>query len=95
ACVGRTIDRRPRTTVLTVLVLLAVTILTVGLSHQWLVLLVIAVALWNGLFGGVPSMYQSAAVRALTDAPEVAGAWINSTSNIGIALGALIGGSLL
>ncbi|WAC53540.1 MFS transporter [Gordonia sp. SL306] len=95
ACVGRTIDRRPRTTVLTVLVLLAATILAVGLSHQWLVLLVIAMALWNGLFGGVPSMYQSAAVRALTDAPEVAGAWINSTSNIGIALGALIGGSLL
>ncbi|MYR07347.1 MFS transporter [Gordonia sp. SID5947] len=95
AGVGRTIDRRPRTTVLTVLVLLAATILAVGLSHRWFMVLVVAVALWNGLFGGVPSMYQSAAVRALTDAPEVAGAWINATSNIGIALGALIGGSLL
>lgn len=95
ACVGRTIDRRPRATVLTVLALLAGTILAVGLSQQWLIVLVIAVALWNGLFGGVPSMYQSAAVRALSDAPEVAGAWINSTSNVGIALGAVLGGVLL
>ncbi|MCF3938281.1 MFS transporter [Gordonia tangerina] len=95
ACVGRTIDRHPRTTVLTVLALLAATILAVGLTHAWFVGLVVAIALWNGLFGGVPSMYQTAAVRVFHEAPEVAGAWINGTSNLGIALGAVLGGLFL
>ncbi|MGV9709546.1 MFS transporter [Gordonia sp. NPDC003424] len=94
-CTGRTIDRRPRTTVLVVLALLAVAIIGVGLGQNWIGLAVIAVALWNGVFGGVPAIYQASAVRALPDSPEVAGAWINATANVGIALGALIGGSVL
>ncbi|MGC4964051.1 MFS transporter [Gordonia sp. DT218] len=95
AGMGRTIDRHPRTTVLTVLALLAVAIFGVWLAQEWFVVVVIAVAFWNGVFGGVPSMYQSAAVRAMPDAPEIAGAWINATSNVGIALGAVVGGRLL
>ncbi|AZG46560.1 MFS transporter [Gordonia insulae] len=95
ACAGRTIDPRPAATVLTVLGLLAAAIVGVGLSHQWLVVLVIVVALWNGVFGGVPSIFQSVAVRAFPDAPEIAGAWINATSNVGIAVGAVLGGAVI
>ncbi|MEP9417371.1 MFS transporter [Gordonia sp. VNQ95] len=95
ACVGRTIDRRQRTTILAVLGLLTAAILFVGVAHAWLPALIVAVALWSGAFGGVPSMYQAAAVNAAPRSPELAGAWINSTANIGIALGALIGGRLI
>lgn len=94
-CAGRTIDRRPRGTVLAVLGLLGAAILGVAGAQSWFVVTVIAVALWCGVFGAVPSIYQTAAVRALPDAPEVAGAWINATANVGIAAGALIGGLLL
>ncbi len=93
--VGRTVDTRPRATVLIVLGLLAAAILGVGASHQWLASTVVVAALWSGLFGGVPAMFQTTAVRALPAAPDVAGAWINATSNVGIALGAVIGGRLI
>jgi predicted MFS family arabinose efflux permease len=54
-----------------------------------------ATAIWSGAFGGVPSIYQTCAVRTHAMPPELAGAWINSTANIGIAGGAAIGAGLL
>ncbi|MFW0782916.1 MFS transporter [Gordonia sp. CPCC 206044] len=95
ACAGRTIDRRPRATALAVLALLGVALLGVAAAQEWLVATVIAVALWNGVFGATPSIYQSAAVRAMPDAPEIAGAWINATANVGIAVGSILGGAVL
>jgi predicted MFS family arabinose efflux permease len=43
----------------------------------------------------VPSIYQSCAVRSHAVSPELAGAWINATANVGIAGGAAIGAGLL
>jgi hypothetical protein len=40
-------------------------------------------------------MFQAAAVRTRTTSPELAGAWINATCNIGIAGGAALGGLVL
>jgi predicted MFS family arabinose efflux permease len=60
-----------------------------------LVTVVVASAIWSAAFGGVPSIYQACAVRAQAMPPELAGAWINSTANIGIAGGAAIGAGLL
>lgn len=93
--VGRFIDRRQRMTVLSVLAALALAILAVGAADTRLVVTVLAAAVWCGLFGGVPAMFQTSAVRVFASAPEVAGAWINASANIGIALGALIGGGLI
>lgn len=42
-----------------------------------------------------PSLYQTVAVRTDALAPELAGAWINASSNAGIAGGAAIGGAVL
>lgn len=92
---GRTLDRRPRRTALLVLTVVVVTLLGVAVSSPWSVPLVVAVALWSASFGGVPSLYQSAAVRTQSTSPEMAGAWINATSNVGIAGGAGLGGVLL
>jgi predicted MFS family arabinose efflux permease len=92
---GRTLDTRPRRTALLVLTVVVVTLLAVAVASPWSVPLVAAVALWSASFGGVPSLYQSAAVRTHSTSPEMAGAWINATSNVGIAGGAGLGGVLL
>jgi predicted MFS family arabinose efflux permease len=56
---------------------------------------IVATAVWNGAFGGLPSIYQACAVRSHALSPELAGAWVNATANAGIAGGAAIGAGLL
>nr|WP_296766443.1 MFS transporter [Rhodococcus sp. (in: high G+C Gram-positive bacteria)] len=92
---GRTLDASPRRTTLTVLAIVIVALVLMGLLDVWFAALVTAICLWSGAFGGVPSMYQSAAVRTRSTSPEMAGAWVNATSNIGIAGGAAIGGVVI
>src|SRR5689334_7987029 len=60
-----------------------------------MVAVVVATAVWNGAFGGLPSIYQACAVRTHAVSPELAGAWVNATANAGIAGGAAIGAWLL
>jgi len=92
---GRGLDRNPRRTTLALLgaVMFAVAALAAPWPALWLVLVVIA--LWSTAFGGVPSIYQSCAVRTHAVSPERAGAWINATANAGIAGGSAIGAGLL
>ena len=42
----------------------------------------LAAAVWNGAFGGVPSIYQACAVRTHAVSPELAGAWVNATREL-------------
>ena len=92
---GRQIDRRPRRSALVILVVVGLGIVAAGLATPVLGLLIVAGVVWNGAFGGVPSMYQTAAVRTGYTSPELAGAWVNMTSNVGIAAGAAVGGRAL
>lgn len=92
---GNTLDRNPRQAMLVVLGVSAAAILALGAAFPTLAAVVLTMALWNGAFGGAPSLYQSCAVRTRAVAPEVAGAWVNATANIGIAGGAAIGAGLL
>ena len=80
------------------MVVLAVVIgAVVALGSTWptLVAVIVATVVWNGAFGGVPSIYQACAVRTHALSPELAGAWVNATANAGIAGGAAIGAGLL
>lgn len=92
---GRGLDRNPRRTAVVVLALMIGAVAVLGATWPTLIAVVIATAVWSGAFGGVPSIYQACAVRARAMPPELAGAWINSTANIGIAGGAAIGAGLL
>jgi predicted MFS family arabinose efflux permease len=92
---GRGLDRNPRRTAVVVVVLIVGAVVALGAAWPALVAVVIATAVWSGAFGGVPSIYQACAVRAQAMPPELAGAWINSTANVGIAGGAAIGAGLL
>jgi predicted MFS family arabinose efflux permease len=92
---GPRLDRQLRGTALAVLAIAAAGIAAAGAASPVLPLVIVAGAVWNGAFGAVPSVYQTAAVRAQTTSPELAGAWINASSNTGIAVGAALGGVVL
>jgi predicted MFS family arabinose efflux permease len=92
---GRGLDRSPRRTAAVVLVLTICALVAFGATWPTLGAVILATAIWSGAFGGVPSIYQACAVRAQAMPPELAGAWINATANIGIAGGAAIGAGLL
>jgi predicted MFS family arabinose efflux permease len=66
-----------------------------GALFPVLALVIVAGAVWNGAFGAVPSVSQTAAVRTRATSPELAGAWVNASSNAGIAAGAALGGVVL
>jgi predicted MFS family arabinose efflux permease len=92
---ARTLDRSPRRTTVVILTITIGAVLLLGATMPMLVPVVIAAALWNGAFGGAPAIYQSCAVRTHATSPELAGAWVNATANLGIAGGAAIGAGLL
>src|ERR1700678_906434 len=89
------LDRHLRSSALLILAVLAAGIAAAGAAFPVLALVIVAGAVWNGAFGAVPSIYQTAAVRTHTTSPELAGAWINASSNAGIAAGAALGGVVL
>ncbi|WP_373203180.1 MFS transporter [Mycobacterium marinum] len=93
--VGATLDRNPRQTTVIIIVVVIGALLVLGASFPALLPVVAAAAVWNGAFGGIPSIYQAGAVRAQAATPEMAGAWVNATANLGIAAGAAIGAGLL
>jgi predicted MFS family arabinose efflux permease len=92
---GRNVDRNPRRTIVAVLAVLIAGVLLLGGTAPAVAAVIAAAAVWNGAFGGVPTLYQACAVRTHAVSPELAGAWINAVSNIGIAGGAAIGAGLL
>jgi predicted MFS family arabinose efflux permease len=70
-------------------------VVVLGSAWPTLAGVIAATAVWSGAFGGVPSIYQTCAVRTHAMPPERAGAWINATANVGIAGGSAIGAGLL
>jgi predicted MFS family arabinose efflux permease len=92
---GQRLDRHLRSCALASLAIMAVGLAVAGAAFPVLALVIVAGAVWNGAFGAVPSVYQTAAVRTQAMSPELAGAWINATSNVGIAAGAALGGVVL
>jgi predicted MFS family arabinose efflux permease len=92
---GSRLDRHLRGSALLIPATLAAGIAAVAAALPVLALVIVAGAVWNGAFGAVPSLYQTAAVRTRATSPELAGAWINASSNAGIAAGAALGGVVL
>ncbi|GAA1869990.1 MFS transporter [Myceligenerans crystallogenes] len=89
------LDRAPRHSALVILALVALGIGAAGAASAHLGWVVAAGVVWSLAWGPVASLYQSAAVRSHATTPELAGAWINATCNIGIAVGAVLGGQVL
>ncbi len=92
---GANLDRRPRVTVLILLGVVVLGLVALGLTFPALGGVLAAAALWGTGFGGVASVFQTAAIRTRGATPEVIGALVNSTANIGIGGGAAIGAVVL
>ncbi len=92
---GRGLDRKPGRTAVVIVGVAMGGVVILGSTWPTLVAVLIATAVWSAAFGGVPSIYQTCAVRTHAMPPERAGAWINATANVGIAGGAAIGAGLL
>ena len=93
--VGRNLDRSPRRTAVVLLAVVIGAVVALGGTWPTLVTVIAATVVWNGAFGGLPSIYQACAVRTHALSPELAGAWVNATANAGIAGGAALGAGLL
>jgi MFS transporter, DHA1 family, inner membrane transport protein len=91
--VGTVIDKHPvaalRAAVAVVLTCLLVAVLAGGELAT-----VLAVVAWGAGFGALPTLLQTAALRA-TGGSDAAPAVVNATFNVGIAGGAGLGGALL
>jgi predicted MFS family arabinose efflux permease len=93
--VGCHLDSSPRRTAVLLLVIVITAVVALGGTWPTLVAVIVTTVVWNGAFGGMPSIYQACAVRTRALSPELAGAWVNATANAGIAGGAAIGAGLL
>jgi predicted MFS family arabinose efflux permease len=93
--VGRNLDRSPRRTAVVLLGVVIGAVVALGGTWPTLVTVIVAIVVWNGAFGGMPSIYQACAVRTHALSPELAGALVNATANAGIGGGAAIGAGLL
>lgn len=92
---ARQLDDRPRGTALVVIALLCAGLAGVGAGFPTLPLVVAGGLVWTGAFGSAAPLFQAAAVRTDATSPELAGAWVNATANVGIGAGAFVGGALL
>ncbi len=89
------LDHNLRRTGVVTLSAVVLGVLAVGAAIPHLALVVIAGVVWNTAFGPVTSVFQTAAVRTNAISPELSGAWINMTANLGIGGGALLGSVVL
>ncbi len=92
---GITLDRRPRASLLTVLAAMLVGLVGLGLWFPVLVGVLAACGIWGLGFGAVASSFQTAAIRTRGATPDLIGALVNTTANIGIGGGAALGGAVL
>ncbi|GHH78712.1 MFS transporter [Promicromonospora soli] len=89
------LDVRPRQTTVVTLVVVAGGILALGLTFPSTVGTLAAAAVWSIGFGAVAAVFQTAAIRTRGASPDVVGALVNATANIGIGGGAALGALVL
>ena len=87
-------DRDLRRTVLCLLTLLAASQLALAVAGRGAGYATTAIAAWGIAFGGLPSLMQAAMMRVPPEARQLAGALLSTAFNLGIGLGALVGGWL-
>lgn len=92
---ARYLDRTPRALTITAMATIvgALTVLALVLPHPAGVL--VAGGVWLAAFGAIPATFQAAALRTQGATADVAGAFVNATSNLGIGLGAALGATVV
>ncbi|WP_020013114.1 MFS transporter [Promicromonospora sukumoe] len=89
------LDVRPRQTTVVTLSVVAGGVLVLGVLFPATVGTLAAAAVWSIGFGAVAAVFQTAAIRTRGASPDVVGALVNATANIGIGGGAALGALVL
>ncbi|MFC8797566.1 MFS transporter [Promicromonospora sp. NPDC057138] len=89
------LDVRPRQTTIVTLAVVAGGVLALGLAFPGTMGTLAAAAVWSIGFGAVAAVFQTAAIRTRGASPDVVGALVNATANIGIGGGAALGALVL
>ncbi|MFE7504219.1 MFS transporter [Promicromonospora sp. NPDC057488] len=89
------LDVRPRQTTVVTLSVVAGGVLALGVLFPATVGTLAAAAVWSIGFGAVAAVFQTAAIRTRGASPDVVGALVNATANIGIGGGAALGALVL
>jgi DHA1 family purine ribonucleoside efflux pump-like MFS transporter len=92
---GPMADRVPRLGILMFPSLVGLGMITMIATGSWIVGLFIAAVLWGFGFGGLPTTVLSWGARTEPDRLEQIGGLIVTVCNLGIALGAVVGGVLV
>lgn len=88
------LDRQPRRTTVTTVATVSAALLILWLVFPGLWSTLVAAALWSVGFGAVGAVFQTAAIRTRGASPDIIGALVNTTANIGIGGGAALGGQV-
>lgn len=92
---GIFLDRRPRAALLVTIGGFVLGLVGLGCGLDVWAVALASVVVWNIAFGAAPTFFSTASMRTHTVSPDMSGAWINASSNVGIALGAYVGGAVL
>lgn len=92
---GALIDRWLRELVLASIAAFMAAVLALGLLEPSPAVVYVAIAIWGLVFGGVPTLFQTASAKTAGKAADVAQAMIVTVWNLAIAGGGIIGGVLL
>jgi len=95
AYAATSLDRHPRRGTVVVHAGMALGLLALGLTFPTTAGVLAGAAIWCGSFGAMASVFQTAAIRTRGGSPDVIGALVNSTANIGIGGGAALGALVL
>ena len=88
---GMTIDRAPRRGLLVTILVMGASLTALAFAQESFPVTIVAVAAWCMAFGAAPTFMMTAAIRTGAVSPDIAGAVVNGTSNLGIGAGAAIG----
>lgn len=89
------LDVAPRQSAVLVLAVLTASLVALAVAFPSRGGVLAATAVWGASFGAVASIFQTAAVRTRGATPDVAGALVNATANVGIGGGAALGALVL
>ncbi|MCU1406293.1 MAG: transporter [Glaciihabitans sp.] len=88
---GMVIDRAPRVGLLVTASIMVLSLIGLSFTNGAMIPTIIAVGFWCMAFGAAPTFMMTAAIRTGAVSPDIAGAVVNGSSNLGIGLGAAVG----
>jgi predicted MFS family arabinose efflux permease len=91
---GMVVDRVPRLGLLCAGAAMALSLGALAFVEGNLVGTIVSIAVWCMAFGAAPTFLVTAAIRTGAVSPDIAGAVVNGSSNLGIGLGAAVGAQI-